>query len=111
MLGWEIEHIGCMGLKPIHCNLIGSAPQNPICLCVLVLRAPTTPPMVRYRQRDNENKFDDIHFRATPSIRKWTKRLIFIKPLSISNKVSTSAADLKYFSCRVTEVMIFYQTL
>lgn len=110
MLGWEIEHIGYMSVKPIHCNLIGSAPQNPICLCVLVLRAPTTPPMVRYRQRDNQNKFDDIHFRAT-KYKKMDKKINFIKPLSISNKVSTSAADLKYFSCRVTEVMIFYQTL
>ena len=50
--------------------MMGSAPQNPICLCVLVPRAPSTPPVVRYQQRGNKNEFDDIHFRAT----KYKKR-------------------------------------
>lgn len=63
--------------------------------------------MVRYQQRDNKNEFDNINFRAT-KYKKIDKKINFITPLSVSNKASVSASDLKHLSCRVTEVMIFY---
>lgn len=85
----------------------GLSSTKSICLCVLVLQTSTNSPMVRYQQRDNKNEFDNINFRAT-KYKKIDKKINFITPLSVSNKASVSASDLKHLSCRVTEVMIFY---